>query len=185
MITLKIKDTENLKKKTGKKNLLIACSLCPYWNYSQEEISKFAEEIPAEIKKVPTICNRPKIEIENLDEYDSILVFACGAGIQIVAEQLENKEIIPAVDTTGIGAKLKDKIEIYCKACGNCILDLTGGICPVARCPKSLLNGPCGGVQKGQCELGDRPCAWVLIYEKMKSTGKLEEFIETRIPVMR
>ena len=184
MITVKLKDTEEIKKKTGKKNLLISCGLCPYWNYTQEDVQKFAEEINAELKKVPTICNRPEIKIENLEGYDDILVFACGAGIQIVAEELD-RDIIPAVDTTGIGAKVKDKIEIYCKACGNCILDLTAGICPIARCPKSLWNGPCGGVQKGDCELGDRPCAWALIYEKMKATGKLDEFIKARVPEMR
>jgi len=184
MITLKIKDIEKLKKKIGKNNLLIVCGLCPYWNFSVDEIDNLAKKLDAKILKLPAICNRPEIDIKNLNDYDNILVFSCGAGIQIVAETID-MEVIPVVDTTGIGAKLKDNVEIYCKACGNCILDLTAGICPIARCPKGLYNGPCGGVQDGNCELGDRKCVWVLIFERMKKFNQLDDFIKVRIPEMR
>jgi hypothetical protein len=64
-----------------------------------------------------------------------------------------------------------------CKACGDCVLAATGGICPVTTCPKGILNGPCGGNKKGMCEVSpDIPCAWVMIYERMKALGRLDEF---------
>jgi len=179
MLVLKLKEIEDLRKKIGNKNLLIQCSLCPGWNFSKNEIEEFSQKLNSEIKRVPTICNRPKIEID--DKYDSILVLACGAGIQIVSESLQC-EVIPAADTTGIGVKFKDKIEVYCRACGNCILDETSGICPIARCSKSLLNGPCGGVHDGKCEVNDVECAWILILERMKKFNALNRFVDIRMP---
>jgi hypothetical protein len=79
------------------------------------------------------------------------------------------------------------EFKIYselCKACGDCILDETGGICPIARCGKSLLNGPCGGFAKGKCEVGGwvNDCAWVLIFNRLKERDKLDLFLKFRPP---
>lgn len=183
MITLRLKNIDELKAKGGERNLLIQCSLCPGWNLKPEEIESFANELGTQVKKVGTICNMPEIDV-NPTDYDAIFVLSCGAGAQIVAEIL-NTSIIPAADTTGVGVKDNDKIKIYCAACGNCIIDLTTGICPIARCPKSLLNGPCGGVHTGLCEVDDRPCAWNLIVVKMKKLGKLDELMQPRMPKLK
>lgn len=180
MITLKLKNIENLKQKAGKRNLIIQCSFCPSWNFPQDEIEKFAGSINSEIQKIPTICNRPAIKVD-LEKYDVVFVLACGAGIQIISESVQ-REVIPAADTTGIGVKFKDKIEIYCKACGDCILDETAGICPIVRCSKSLINGPCGGVHNGMCEVNNMECGWVLILDRMRELGNLEKFLQTRMP---
>ncbi len=71
-----------------------------------------------------------------------------------------------------------------CLACGDCILDETGGVCPITRCPKGLLNGPCGGTVKGKCEVGgyEEDCAWTLIYENLKKQGRIELFTKFRPP---
>ncbi|MCS4540701.1 MAG: methylenetetrahydrofolate reductase C-terminal domain-containing protein [Euryarchaeota archaeon] len=120
-----------------------------------------------------------------ITDCDIILSLACGAGVQTVAEVFENIPVIPANDTKFIGAQAREKGTLFemCIACGNCILDKTGGICPVTRCPKSHLNGPCGGVYKGKCETDkERDCAWLLIYNKLKLSGKLESMKKIASP---
>jgi|GEM_PF-1874953 len=183
MITLKLKNIDEIKGKTGEKNLLLVCSLCPYWNFSKGEIDELGGKLDSDVVKLPTICNYPKIKVDP-EDYDSIFVLACGAGSQVVSDVLDS-EIIPVADTTGIGVKVDDKILEYCSACSDCILEKTAGICPIKRCSKSLLNGPCGGVQDGRCEVGDIDCAWILIDKRMKKFGKKDEFIGTRIPRLK
>ncbi len=180
MITLKLKNIEDLKTKTGKKNLLIACGLCPYWNFSKEDIDKLGESLNSGFMKLPMLCNYPEIKVDS-DEYDRIFVLACGAGSQVVSDVLD-KEIIPVADTTGIGVKSDGKIRNYCSACGDCIIDETSGICPIMRCSKSLLNGPCGGVQDGKCEVGDIDCGWIQIGERMTKSGGKDRFMSVRRP---
>lgn len=115
-----------------------------------------------------------------IDEYDGILSLACGAGVQTLAEAFPDKLVLPANDTMFIGAQEKELGTLHelCKACGDCILSETGGICPVTRCAKSLMNGPCGGQAKGKCEVGGwkKDCAWVLIYNRLKDRGRLDLF---------
>lgn len=183
MITLKLKNIDEIKGKTGDKNLLIVCSLCPYWNFSREEVEELGVKLDSEVVKLPTICNYPEIKVDP-EDYDRIYVLACGAGSQVVSEVLDT-EIIPVADTTGIGVKIGDKILEYCSACGDCVLEKTAGICPIKRCPKSLLNGPCGGVRDGKCEVDDIDCAWILIDKRMKKFGKWDELIGTRIPRLK
>ncbi len=109
---------------------------------------------------------------------DAILSMACGAGVQVVAETFDIPAL-PAHNTSFIGVQERESDIFYerCIACGNCILHKTGGICPVTRCPKSHMNGPCGGVYNGKCETDkERDCAWVLIYNRLKDLGELERF---------
>ncbi len=180
MKTLKLKENEILKERVGKNNALIVCTFCAPNNFSQEQISKFAKEFNAEIIKLPMLCNYPEVKV-NPKNYDCILVLGCGAGVQAAGEILDTR-VIPAADTIAIAVKKNNILSQYCTCCGNCVLYETGGICPITRCPKSLLNGPCGGVHEGKCEVDDRECAWVLIYERMKKFGKLGEFSGTRMP---
>ncbi len=108
----------------------------------------------------------------------AVLSMACGAGVQTLAEAFNKLPVIPAMNTTFLGSL--DGPGLWtekCHGCGNCVLGLTGGICPVARCAKRLLNGPCGGSSEGKCEVGGHlNCAWHLIIERLKSLGRLEDY---------
>jgi ferredoxin len=114
---------------------------------------------------------------DEVSKYDAILSMGCGAGVQEITERLKHITVLPAMNPMFIGASDGEgNFSEMCAACGDCILSLTGGICPVARCPKGLLNGPCGGTKNGKCEVSqDIPCAWVMIYERMKELGRLDD----------
>ena len=116
---------------------------------------------------------------------DLILSMACGAGVQFTAEILEGKRVVPALNTQSIGVAEEEGVWVErCLACGECLLDSTGGVCPITRCSKSLLNGPCGGSQEGMCELDAEkvPCGWQLIHDRLKELGKLDLLEEIRPP---
>ncbi len=121
---------------------------------------------------------------ERLENYDAILSLGCGIGVQTLAERFPSKRVLPALNTTFMGLPSEQGVwEERCQACGNCILDLTGGICPIARCSKQLLNGPCGGSQNGECEINpETPCAWQLIWERMSALGLLDRLMEVQPP---
>lgn len=114
---------------------------------------------------------------KEMEKADVILSLGCGAGSQTLASLLE-KPIFTAVDTLFLGnIERWGRFSEVCIQCGDCILNLTGGICPVTRCQKGLLNGPCGGMNKGKCEIDlERECVWVEIYNIMKRQGRIEEF---------
>lgn len=121
---------------------------------------------------------------DKIDKYDAVLSLACGAGVQFMAEMYKEKPVFPGVDTCFIGVTEEQGIwSERCQACGRCVLASTGGICPIARCSKRMLNGPCGGSEKGKCEISivvgrDIPCGWHLIYERLKTLGELKRFGE-------
>lgn len=119
-----------------------------------------------------------------LDGYDAILSLGCGVGVQTLAERFPNMRVLPALNTKFMGLPIEQGVwEERCQACGDCILDRTGGICPIARCSKQLLNGPCGGSQRGKCEVHpDIPCAWHLIWERMTALGMLDRLLEIQPP---
>ncbi len=106
---------------------------------------------------------------------DAILSLACGAGVQTMAEIFEPLPVLPALNTTFLGALTeRGQWAEMCRGCGDCVLAYTGGVCPVARCAKSLFNGPCGGSQGGSCEIDTwAPCAWALIYARLKKRNKV------------
>ncbi|MCG0277290.1 MAG: methylenetetrahydrofolate reductase C-terminal domain-containing protein [Thermanaeromonas sp.] len=117
------------------------------------------------------------------DDVDCILSLACGVGVQFLAERY-NKWVVPALNTKFAGGTIEHGVwEERCGLCGECILHKTGGICPIIRCSKSILNGPCGGSQNGRCEVNkDIPCAWQLIYDRLKALNKLELLLEIQPP---
>ena len=117
---------------------------------------------------------------DELADADCILSLGCGAGVQFMAEKFPDKVVVPGINTTFIGVNrdLGYWTEM-CQGCGNCILEKTGGICPVSRCSKSHFNGPCGGSHTGKCEINDETeCAWQLIYERLKRIGQLDRLYE-------
>lgn len=117
---------------------------------------------------------------------DLILSMACGAGIQLMAEILFPKPVLPAVNTSFLGANKELGIWVEnCHGCGECVLDETGGICPRARCSKSMVNGPCGGTTKdGKCEVkNEMDCGWSLIYDRLKKLGRVDFMREIGLPL--
>jgi len=132
--------------------------------------------------EVETATVQRQCEVEFLDAVaeqvagcDLVVSLGCGAGTQLCAERFEPVRVVPAVDTRFVGANVEAGIwEETCQACGDCVLHLTGGICPIARCSKSLLNGPCGGSCDGHCEIDDKvPCGWQLIHDRLRAIGRL------------
>jgi ferredoxin len=119
-----------------------------------------------------------------VEEVDLVLSLGCGIGVQAIAERFPTAVVVPGLNTSFMGLPVEQGVwEERCAACGECILGLTGGICPIARCAKQLLNGPCGGSQNGVCEISpDTPCAWQLIYDKLKAQDRLEVLLELQPP---
>jgi ferredoxin len=119
-----------------------------------------------------------------LEDYDLVLSLGCGIGVQTLAERFPTKRVVPGLNTSFMGLPTEQGVwEERCQACGNCILHLTGGICPISRCSKQLLNGPCGGSQNGQCEINsDIPCAWELIWERMSTLGLQDQLLQVQPP---
>ena len=113
-----------------------------------------------------------------VDQYDSIVSLACGVGVQFTAEQYHSTPIYPGVNTCFLGATEKRGLWAErCQACGQCVLARTGGICPISRCAKRILNGPCGGSTKGKCEINKEiDCAWQLIIDRLKALGRIDEY---------
>jgi len=121
---------------------------------------------------------------EKVKDVDAVLSLACGAGVGLVAERFPDLPVLPGLNTTFIGIPQERGVFTErCLSCGDCILDETGGICPVARCTKGLLNGPCGGTNNGKCEVDpEKDCAWTLIYQRLERQGKLERMRAYRPP---
>ncbi len=119
---------------------------------------------------------------ENIEKVDAVLSLGCGVGVQDIAALYPDKIVLPGLNTTSFGRPLEQGVWVEeCAGCGDCILDETGGICPIARCAKNLLNGPCGGSHGGKCEISDdTPCAWALVYERLGRLGKLKTLAEVK-----
>jgi ferredoxin len=132
-------------------------------------------------------CNmRFLVELDEIVKgYDCILSMACGAGVQLMAERFPDKPVFPTVNTVSIG--IDREIGMYeekCRACGECVLAYTGGICPVTRCAKGVFNGPCGGTNRGKCEISQEiPCAWLDIYERLKLQNRLGDIKKVYEPM--
>lgn len=144
--------------------------------------AKDGEEIEVKEHTLERQCDHEYIdEIKSfVNDYEVIVSMACGAGIQYVAEQYPSKIVLPAINTTFLGVTLEQGVwSERCQGCGECVLHLTGGVCPIARCAKSLLNGPCGGSSDGKCEIDkDTDCAWQLIINRLKELGQLDRYEE-------
>jgi ferredoxin len=120
---------------------------------------------------------------EAAEETDAFLVLSCGAGTQSVREGTD-KHVVPGTDSLFLGnIKRSGNYEEKCSLCGKCVLDEYGAICPVTRCAKGLLNGPCGGTNHGKCEVDpDKDCAWVLIHEQLKKEGRKDKLTRVHPP---
>lgn len=197
MIVAKRKPFEEIKKflKNYKKVLNVGCGTCVAVCLSggEKEVAVLNAELdmagkldgnPLELGGITIERQCDREYLEELDDivkdYDAILSMACGAGIQFLAERYPNKPVFPAVDTTFIGVNQDvGWYEERCRSCSSCVLGMTGGICPVTMCAKGLFNGPCGGTNKGNCEIDkNQPCAWYQIYERLANQNRLELITE-------
>jgi ferredoxin len=115
---------------------------------------------------------------DRIDQYDAVVSLACGVGVQFMAEKYHTTPVYPGVNTCFLGATEERGLWTErCQACGSCILATTGGICPVSRCAKRLLNGPCGGSTAGKCEINPEiDCGWQLIVDRFKALEKIDEY---------
>lgn len=200
MIITKQKSQDEILEMLGAKSriFIIGCGDCAATckTGGEEEVKKMADFLKSRGKEitgtvVPDVtCVSAQAKTafaknrEALKNSDAILVFACGSGVQCIKENDRfNLEVYPGCDSLFAAFIDKDgSFKEVCSSCGECILDLTAGICPVTRCSKGLLNGPCGGQNKGKCEVDtDRDCAWILIYKKLKEKGSLEQ-LKKRLP---
>lgn len=131
-------------------------------------------------------CDREYVEelAELAKGCDAILSMACGVGVNYSTEVLGSVRVLPALDTRFYGANVDEGTwSERCAGCGQCIVAATEGICPIARCSKSLLNGPCGGSQDGSCEVDAKiDCAWQLIYDRLEKLGRLDQLEEILPP---
>lgn len=122
--------------------------------------------------------------VQAVEGKDLVVSTGCGAGVQFLARRFEPLRVVPALNTDFIGVTLERGSWVeYCQACGDCVLEITGGICPIARCSKSLLNGPCGGSSGGKCEIDPEvDCAWQLIHDRLAAQGRLDQISEVIEP---
>lgn len=152
---------------------------------------RMASKLDGKGKAVTDVTVQRQCEWEYLDtiaeqvsDVDIVLSLGCGIGVQAIVEHFPEAWVVPGLNTSFLGLPTEQGVWAErCAACGDCVLGLTGGICPIARCSKSLLNGPCGGSEAGHCEISpDVPCAWQLIYDRLSSMNKLDVLLELQPP---
>ena len=183
------------------KILLVGCGACVTVCHAggEKEVGLLASGLRMARKKIGKMIEveeattarqcEPEFALEvtdTVEKVEAVLSIACGVGVQTLARHFSKTPVFPGVNTTFMGETTTHGVwEERCQACGNCILEKTGGVCPVARCAKQLLNGPCGGSSKGKCEIKrETDCAWQLIYDRLKALGQLYR-LEEVIPAKR
>ncbi len=181
--------------KPGEKVFVVGCNNCAWKCHSggEEETANMAERLLQRGVKVAgytvpgpqgmSLCKlnhtRKVLKESYADQVkaaDSFLVLGCGQGVHTVIDATDGGMVHPGCDTIFGGETVSEtEINEYCSLCGECIVEHTGGLCPITLCAKSLLNGPCGGAENGKCEVDkDRDCGWILIYERLKKLGRLD-----------
>ncbi|TXT57567.1 MAG: hypothetical protein BAJATHORv1_10269 [Candidatus Thorarchaeota archaeon] len=193
MIVMELKSPEIiLKMLEGHQNIVLfgdtgCAQMCDVGGWLQLEdmedlLVDRGKKVLAKILVEGGICDHRALKEElekhrmELSKADAVLVQACGVATQTLTNFLPNLQSFPATDSKFLGdMPQRFHHEEKCALCGDCVLHLTGGICPITRCSKGIMNGPCGGSMDGKCERDpDTDCAWHLIYERLKELGKLE-----------
>ena len=187
MLITELKAKEVIESLASGKVFIINCHGCREIRFPEKEADALQKEL-VEAGKVTGIlttdyiCNAENLKLR-LEKYaaaieaaDAVLVFSCGVGVQTVSDYLEGKRVYACCDTYALpGFQGVTPLEHDCKQCGECYLNLTGGICPITACSKSLINGQCGGAKKGKCEVDpNMECGWERIYQKLKAIGRLD-----------
>jgi len=185
--------------KNCKKILIVGCNECVTVCYAggKKEVGILASALKMAFTKegkeleitevtLERQCDHEYLEeIRNIiEDYDAVISLACGVGVQFMAEKYLRTPIFPGVNTCFMGVTEERGVwSERCQACGQCILGQTAGICPISRCAKRLLNGPCGGSTNGKCEINKEvDCAWQLIIDRLKELGRLDDY-DVLIPI--
>jgi ferredoxin len=193
MIVGEQKPLEEIKELIGEagKVLVAGCGTCVTVCFAGGEREaqilasslRLASQVDGSPKEVTDVTVQRQCEWEYIDplaeqiaESDVVVSLACGIGVQTLVERFPDAWVVPGLNTSFLGMPQEQGIWVErCQACGDCVLGLTGGICPIARCSKQLLNGPCGGSQDGKCEIDpELDCAWHLIYERLERMDRLD-----------
>lgn len=201
MIVAERKSLDEIKKLVGEaeKVLVVGCGTCVTVCFAggarEAAITasslRMATNLDGNGKAVRDVTVQRQCEWEYLDQIaedvadvDVVLSLGCGIGVQAMVEHFPDAWVVPGLNTSFLGLPTEQGVWAErCAACGDCILGLTGGICPIARCSKSLLNGPCGGSENGHCEIDPEiPCAWQLIYDRLSSMDRLDVLLELQPP---
>jgi len=173
----------------GEKVFVLGCGGCAAASGSggEEQVGELSRRLTGEdwvvtgTRVIELLCNKGLVGIRlarksnQIEEADSILCACCGIGVQAVSK-LVDIQVHPANDTVSMGYFHGTwPSEESCERCGECLLDYTGGLCPLTLCAKGLLNGACGGSHDGECEVEPgRPCGWELIYKRLKEVDRLD-----------
>jgi ferredoxin len=204
MIVAEQKPLAEIKELVGdaKRVLVVGCGTCVTVCFSGGakeagvlgSLLRMGAQLDGSPKEVSEVTVQRQCEEEYLEaireqarQADAVVSIGCGIGAQAIAELFPEKRVVPGLNTSFLGkpAAHGEWVE-RCAACGNCLLGVTGGICPIARCAKQLLNGPCGGSSGGKCEIGEgeaKPdCAWQLIYDRLKAQNRLHLITEVAPP---
>jgi len=189
MLITELKSKETILSLLRGKVFVVTCFGCKEVNIpeAEEQAEAMIRELgkSVEITGVQVadyICNPEYLHARfdkhaaALEAADTILVFSCGVGVQTLAEYWPNKRVCAACDTYPLpGFQGVTPLEYDCKQCGECYLNLTGGICPITACSKSLINGQCGGSKDGMCEVDpSMECGWERIYRRLEKIGRLD-----------
>lgn len=181
------------------KVLAVGCGTCVTVCFSggKQEVAALAASLrmkrridgqPLEVNEamVQRQCEHEWVDTlaDQVKKHDAVLSLGCGVGVQTLAERFPNVRILPALNTLFMGLPTEPGVwEERCQGCGSCVLDKTGGICPVSRCAKQLFNGPCGGSQNGRCEVDKSiACAWHQIWERAETLGTVEALMQVEPP---
>ena len=183
MLITQLKDTEVIKSLAGGKVFLLCCHGCKEVSFPEHDGEGLGKELNLTGKKVTDyICNPENLKVrlegcvDAIESADAILVASCGVGVQTVAEMFPNKRVYAICDTFPLpGFQGVTAQEVDCDRCGQCYLNITGGICPITACSKSLINGQCGGAKNGKCEVDPTmDCGWERIYRRLKQLDRLD-----------
>ena len=187
MLITELKAKETILSLVTGKVFIINCHGCKEIRFPEKEAEELQKEL-ADAGKVTGIittdyiCNPENMKLRlskhaaAIEAADVVLVFSCGVGVQTVSEYLNGKKVCAACDTYALpGYQGVTPLEHDCKQCGECFLNLTGGICPLTACSKSLVNGQCGGAKDGKCEVDpSMECGWERIQKRLAQIGRLD-----------
>ena len=187
MLITELKNKDIIKSLLRGKVFALVCHGCKEIHFPEHETDALIRELAEEGILTGTlttdyICNEENLKLRlqryaaAIEAADTILVFSCGVGVQTVASFYEGKKVCAACDTYALpGFQGVTPLEYDCKQCGECFLNLTGGICPLTACSKSLVNGQCGGSKNGKCEVDpNMECGWERIYRRLEKLGRLD-----------
>ena len=187
MLITQLKAKDTIASLPGDKFFIINCHGCKEVRFPEEDAKAFEKELSdagrvTGILTTDYICNPENMKLrlerrkEEIDAADAVLILSCGVGVQTVSEYLPEKRVYAACDTYALpGYQGVTPLEYDCDQCGECYLNITGGICPITACSKSLVNGQCGGAKNGRCEVdGDMECGWERIVRRLTQVGRLD-----------